>query len=142
LSASASCGLPPTGSLSAHRGGDGRAARLDPDLDLVHKLQPKLKRYRPLRRFPASAFDLSVVAGLRELSGDIQKQLVAHAGGHLESIEFLRQYTGPPLPEGRQSLSYRLTVYAPDHTLSAEEVSAIRSRIIDGMKAAGYELRL
>lgn len=48
----------------------------------------------------------------------------------------------PPLPEGKQSFSYRLTVYAADHTLSAKEVSAIRMRIIDGMKAAGYELRL
>jgi hypothetical protein len=31
---------------------------------------------------------------------------------------------------------------ASDRTLSAEEVGAVRSRIIDGMRSAGYELRL
>jgi hypothetical protein len=33
-------------------------------------------------------------------------------------------------------------VGAPDRTLSAEEVGLVRSRIIDGMRSAGYELRL
>ena len=59
-----------------------------------------------------------------------------------ESIEFVRQYSGPPLPEGKQSLSYRLTVFAPDHPLASEEVTDIRERIIEGMRVAGYELRV
>lgn len=122
--------------------GAGRAALMDVDLDLVHEMGPEPKRYRPLRRFPASAFDLSVITGQRELAGDIRTQLAAHAGESLESIEFVRQYSGPPMPEGKQSLSYRLTVFAPDHTLASEEVTAIRERIIEGMRVAGYELRL
>lgn len=121
---------------------EGRAALIDLNLDTMRSLGPVPKKYQPLRRFPASAFDLSVVAGLRELSGDIRNLLASHAGASLESIRFLRQYSGPPLPEGKKSLSYRLTVFAPDHTLSTEEVSSIRQRVIDGMRAAGYELRL
>jgi phenylalanyl-tRNA synthetase beta chain len=122
--------------------GDGRSALLDVNLRAVRQLGPIEKRYRPLRKFPASAFDLSVIAGMRELAGDIERQLSALAGENLERIEFIRQYSGPPLPENKQSISFRLTVYAPDRTLTAEEVSAIRSRIIDGMKASGYELRI
>ena len=122
--------------------GEGRAALLDIDLQTMRSLGPIEKRYHPLRRFPSSAFDLSVVTGLRELSGDIEKRLKALGGDDVEAIEFVRQYSGPPLPEGKKSLSYRLTVFAPDHTLTADEVSAIRSRIIDGMKNAGYELRI
>ena len=41
-----------------------------------------------------------------------------------------------------QSVSFRLTVAAADHTLSLEEAGAIRSRIIDGMRELGYELRV
>jgi len=120
----------------------GRAAILDVDLEMMRRLGPEPKRYQPLRRFPSSAFDLSVVAGLRELSGDIERRLVELAGQDLESIRFLRRYTGPPLDEGKQSLTWRLSVCAADHTLTAEEVSAIRTRIIEGLQASGYELRL
>ncbi len=100
------------------------------------------RHYQTLRRFPVSAFDLSVVAGLREPSGDIERQLASAAGSDLVDIEFVRVYTGAPLPEDRKSVSYRLTVAAPDRTLSSEEVAGIRSRVIAAMHASGYELRV
>jgi len=117
----------------------GRAAVLDLDLAVVQKLEPEAARYRPLRRFPESAFDLSVVAGPRVLIGDVQSALEALAGEALLSIEFLREFA---LPDGNRSVSYRLTVGAPDRTLAAEEVGAVRSRIIEGIQAAGYQLRV
>jgi phenylalanyl-tRNA synthetase beta subunit len=46
------------------------------------------------------------------------------------------------LDDGRRSLSYRLTVGASDRTLTSEEVNAIRARVIEGMRQAGYDLRL
>ncbi len=117
----------------------GRAAVLDLDLTRLMQLQPEAQRYQPLRRFPESAFDLSVVAGPRTLIADVQSALEKLAGDTLLSIVFLREFV---LPEGARSLSYRLTVGAPDRTLSAEEVSVVRSRVIDGMRSEGYELRL
>jgi len=120
----------------------GRGAILDVDLPLMLDLQPREKRFRPIRRYPSSAFDLSVVAGVRELVGDLQKRIASLAGEPLDAIEFLRRYSGPPIPEGMQSVSFRLTVAAPDHTLSLEEAGAIRARIIEGMREQGYELRV
>lgn len=117
----------------------GRAAVLDLDLDALEALVRPPQRYQPLRRFPASAFDLSVVAPARELIGDVQERLVRLAGEQLLSIAFLREFA---LPSGERSLSYRLTVGSAERTLSSEEVSAIRARIIEGMRAAGYELRV
>ena len=60
----------------------------------------------------------------------------------LESIEFVRQYSGPPLEEGRKSVSFRLTVGSPERTLSSEEIGEIRAQIIAGMRAQGYDLRM
>jgi len=117
----------------------GRAAVLDLDLTILEKLQPPSTRYKSLRRFPSSAFDLSVVAAPRALIGDIQRQLTVLAGAELLSIVFLREF---PLANGQRSLSYRLTIGAADRTLSMEEVGMIRGRIIEGMQQAGYELRL
>jgi phenylalanyl-tRNA synthetase beta chain len=122
---------------------EGRAAVLDLDLEMMEMLAGQQDRhYDTLRRFPVSAFDLSVVAGLREASGDIAWHLISAAGSDLVEIEFVRAYTGAPLPEDRKSVSYRLTVAAPDRTLSSEEVAAIRNRVIEAMRASGYELRV
>ncbi len=121
----------------------GRAAVLEVDLRAMQRLAAaEAIRYKPVRRYPASAFDLSVVAGERELVSDIRNRLAELAGAWLESIEFVREYSGPPIPEGQKSISYKLTVAAPDRTLSLEEAGAIRSRIIEGLRAEGYELRV
>ncbi|MGB9458313.1 MAG: phenylalanine--tRNA ligase subunit beta [Bryobacteraceae bacterium] len=120
----------------------GRAAVLDLDLDRVRALAAVELRYTPIRRYPSSAFDLSVIAGLREPVGELQSKVQSFAGPLVESIEFLRQYSGPPLEAGQKSVSFRLIAGSPERTLSSEETSAIRARIIEGMRALGYELRV
>jgi len=121
---------------------EGRAAVLDLNLDRLLALRPKQAKYQPVRRFPSSAFDLSVITPLREPAGAIQAKLLTAAGPLLESIEYQRQYTGAPLAEGVKSVSFRLTVGAADHTLSSDEVTGIRNGIIEAMQGAGYELRV
>ena len=120
----------------------GRAAVLDLDLGVVERLASAEKKYTPIRRYPSSAFDLSVIAGWREYAGELEARIASFTGPLLESIQFLRQYSGPPLAEGQKSVSFRLTVGSVERTLSSEEVGEIRGRIIDGMRELGYELRV
>ena len=120
----------------------GRAAVLDLDLGPVRRLGRGEVKYTPVRRFPESAFDLSVVAGEREHAGKLQAAIASFAGPLLESIAFVRQYSGPPLAAGQKSVSFRLTVGSPERTLSSEEVGEIRARIIEGMRGLAYELRV
>jgi phenylalanyl-tRNA synthetase beta chain len=121
----------------------GRAAILDLDLNAVEQLaRAATVKYKPLRRYPTSAFDLSVITSLRMLAGDIEAGLRRFAGDDLVAIEFQRQYSGPPLEPGQKSVSYRLTVGSTTRTLSSAEVATMRDRIIDGMRSLGYELRV
>ncbi len=120
----------------------GRAAILDLDLDAVRQLSAGEVKYRPIRRYPSSAFDLSVIAGLREHAGTLQSDIASFAGPLLDSIQFLRQYTGAQIETGKKSVSFRLTVGSAERTLSSEEVAEIRARIIEGMRGRGYELRV
>jgi phenylalanyl-tRNA synthetase beta chain len=117
----------------------GRAAVLDVDLAALEKAQPSAIKHKPLRRFPSSDFDLSIVAPGRALIGDLETQLRQIAGEQLVSIAFLRDFG---LPTGDRSLSYRLTIGATDRTLSADEVTAVRNTVIEGMRTAGYELKV
>lgn len=68
--------------------------------------------------------------------------MAGFAGPMLESIVYLRQYSGPPLAEGTKSVSFRLTLGSPERTLSLEEAGEIRAAIIEGMRGLGYELRV
>jgi phenylalanyl-tRNA synthetase beta chain len=99
-------------------------------------------KFTPIRRYPSSAFDLSVVAPLRAHAGSLQSAVESFAGPLLESVEFVREYAGPPLPEGRKSVSFRVTIGSPERTLSSEEAGEIRAAMIAGMRGLGYELRV
>jgi len=120
----------------------GRAAVLDLDLRAVRALVSAEIKYTPIRRYPSSAFDLSVIAGLREHAAHLKKALAGFAGPLVESVEFVREYVGPPLRDDQKSVSFRLTAGSTERTLSSEEVGEIRARIIEGMRGLGYELRV
>jgi len=122
---------------------EGRAAILYLNLESVQAATEAEQRYPAPRRYPSSAFDLSVIAGSRELVGDLLGRLIGFVPeGMLENAEYIRQYSGPPLAEGSKSVSFRITVGSPDRTLSSDEVGAVRSGLIEGMRGLGYELRV
>jgi phenylalanyl-tRNA synthetase beta chain len=122
---------------------EGRAVVFDVDLELAQNLAAaRALKYTPLRKYPTSGFDLSVVTQARTPVDQIQHALANLAGSDLASIDFVRQYDGPPLRPGEKSVSYHLEVGALDHTLSAEEVTEIRNRVIEGMRALGFDLRV
>jgi phenylalanyl-tRNA synthetase beta chain len=121
---------------------EGRAFLFDVDLDLAQSLGDEQVRYKPLRRYPTSAFDLSVIADLRRPVAQIHRELARLGGDAVVSIDFVRQYAGPPLEHGQKSVSYRIELGAADRTLTNEEVSEVRSSLIEGMRGAGYELRV
>ncbi len=116
----------------------GRAAILYLDLDTLQGLPAQRQNYRPLRRFPTSSFDLSIVAGAHDLVADLENKLRRFAGESLVTLQFLLIF---PLPPDKKSASFRLTVGSEDRTLTADEVTRIRERVVSGIKSSGYELR-
>jgi phenylalanyl-tRNA synthetase beta chain len=115
---------------------EGRAAILDLDLRLLEAHERRAGKYVPLRRYPSSGFDLTVLAQPRELVGELQDRMAGFAGALLEKIEYVGQYR----KSDRKSVTFRFTVGAADRTLSSEEVGAVRLAAIEGMRAMGYEL--
>jgi phenylalanyl-tRNA synthetase beta chain len=121
----------------------GRAALLDLDLRIVRKLAAEIEvKYVPVRRYPSSAFDLSVICGLREQAGRLRERIAEFGGPLVESVEFLRQYSGPPLEAGQKSVSFRVTAGSAERTLSSEEAGEVRAGIIARMRELGYDLRV
>jgi phenylalanyl-tRNA synthetase beta chain len=122
---------------------EGRAMFFDINLATALNIRSEqVTRYEPLRRYPTSGFDLSAISDLHTPVAAIEDDLRAFAGPSLASLDFITEYSGPPFPEGRKSVSYHLEVGSLNHTLTAEETTEIRNRIIDGLRQRGYELRV
>jgi phenylalanyl-tRNA synthetase beta chain len=117
----------------------GRGAVLDIDLQLLRELIPASSKYRPVRRFPTSAFDLSIIVPERELAGNIERRIRELSGELTETVNYFDEYH---LSDGKKSVTFRITVGASDRTLSSAEIAGIRSQIINGLTSAGYELRV
>ncbi len=121
---------------------NGRAAVLDIDLDLLRELSPGRAAYTPVRRFPTSAFDLSIVAGAREAAGNLDREIRRLGGELVISVEYVREYQGEQVAAGKKSVSFRVVAGAADRTLTADEITGLRNKIIDGLSGLGYELRV
>ncbi len=120
---------------------NGRASILDLDLELLRQLKPVRIAYKPVRRFPTSAFDLSVIAGARELAANLESRIREIAGELAENVEYVREFQGAPLPQGRKSVTFRIVAGAPDRTLSSPEITALYDRLVAGLTALGFEFR-
>ena len=113
---------------------------------LVIKLEELLEcsnseiKYMALPRFPASVRDLSLVCDSDISNGEIT-ELINKNAKHLESVQLFDVYTGEQIPEGKKSLSYKLTFRKADGTLTDEECDKITGKIINALGEKNITLR-
>lgn len=121
---------------------EGRAIFFDIDLKTTLPVRNAQRtEYVPPRRYPTSGFDLSIITTLRTPVVEIQDGLTSLAGSELAALEFVRQYDGPPLPQGQKSVTYHLEIGRTDRTITTEEVAAVRNGIVEGMRKFGFDFR-
>jgi phenylalanyl-tRNA synthetase beta chain len=93
----------------------------------------------PLPRYPFVVRDLSIVVDdalpAAIIRGTIQAAAAA-AGAPLAAIAFFDRYQGKGIPEGRVSLSLRLTFQSPERTLTDAEVQQSFDRIVAALAQA------
>lgn len=97
-------------------------------------------KYSELPRFPASVRDLSLVCDNEVSNGEIT-DTISKAAKHLESIQLFDIYTGEQIPEGKKSLSYKLTFRKSDGTMTDEECDKITGKILNALSENGITLR-
>lgn len=115
-------------------------AEVDVELLLSHGLRDDV--YQALSRFPASPFEVSVVAPRTTTFAELRSVLTKDvAKDRLRGMEVLSVYEGKPLADGEKSVSVRLYFGSEDHTLSSEEVSALQSSVMQSIRHGGFELR-
>lgn len=113
---------------------------LDFDRLIAHATRERL--YRPLPDYPAVVEDLAFVIG-QTIPAERLEAVIRRAGAPLvESVALFDVYIGERIPPGMRSLAYRVTYRAADHTLTNEEVAAVRAKIVQQVeRQTGAKLR-
>jgi phenylalanyl-tRNA synthetase beta chain len=90
-------------------------------------------RAASLPRFPSIVRDVSVLVDEALPAAAVRGTIRAVAPPTLASIVEFDRYQGKGIPEGRVSLSLRLTFQDPERTLTDDEAQAATERIVDAL---------
>ncbi|MDP3720638.1 MAG: phenylalanine--tRNA ligase subunit beta [Acidobacteriota bacterium] len=104
------------------------------NLDLLTAQAPAgTLRANALPRFPWVVRDVSILVDDALSAGTVRGTIRSAAPGTLIDIREFDRYQGKGIPDGKVSLSFRLTFQSPERTLTDEEVQAGMQHIIDAL---------
>ncbi len=112
------------------------------DLDRLIAATPEMVPAPQVSTYPMATFDVALVVAAAVPAAEVETALREGAGPLLESLRLFDVYTGPQVGQGRRSLAYALRLRAPDRTLTAEDVAAVRAAAVAAAaRATGASLR-
>jgi phenylalanyl-tRNA synthetase beta chain len=119
---------------------DGAAA-MELELDRLLEIAATEHAYRDVISYPALRQDLAVVLPEDVPAARVLEAVRAAARELLDEVSVFDVYSGPQLGEGRRSLALSLAFRASDRTLTDEDVSPVREKIVAALAGLGGELR-
>ena len=104
------------------------------DLDALTAASPaETLRTSPLPRYPSVVRDVSILVADTLSAATVRGTIRSAAPETLLDVREFDRYQGKGVPDGKVSLSFRMTFQSRERTLTDEEVQAAMQRIIDAL---------
>jgi len=104
------------------------------DLDALLDVSLGAYAYQAVSRFPAVREDIAVVVD-EAITAAQMEATIRNAGGKLlRDVRLFDLYRGEQIGSGRKSLAYRLVYQADDRTLTDDDATKIRAKIIKALE--------
>lgn len=115
---------------------------LEIDIDTVLKYADTEKRFHEISKYPAVHRDISILAAKDALNADLVSAMAAAGAPILTGIKLIDRYEGKQIPDGKQSLTYRLEYSDPSKTLEEKDVLDYHGRVLRELESKfGAKLR-
>lgn len=101
----------------------------DLDFEMLLPYVSSHKTYRPLPRYPAIEFDLSIIVPEKTFWQEI-KNTIRKVNDLIRAIELFDVYKGKGIGAGKKSLAFRITYRSDSQSLREEEVKEIQTQVI------------
>jgi phenylalanyl-tRNA synthetase beta chain len=118
----------------AHYEVHGKVYLFELDFSKMVKWAGGEKRFQALPKFPAIYRDLSIVVDTALEAERVRETIRAFHHPFVEEVTVFDIYQGPPVPEGKKGISYRIRYQANDRTLTDEETNRYHEEILSGLK--------
>lgn len=103
------------------------------NVNKLFRLVPVSLKAKPLAKFPAMSRDITIIVDEQIESGDIMEYIDRMRNAFIECVKIFDMYVGDPIPEGKKSISIRVTYRSLEKTLEYDEVNSIHMRLTDNM---------
>ena len=112
------------------------------DLDALSAASPsETLRATTLPRYPSVVRDISILVNDALSAETVRGTIRSAAPDTLIQVREFDRYQGKGIPDGKVSLSFRLTFQSPERTLTDDEVQAAMQRIIARSRAIFRQCR-
>ncbi len=104
----------------------------DINADLLVPFKSRTNKFEHLATYPTVEFDISLLFDTSVNWDAILKTIEGSrkADSFVKSVSFVDEYKGKQVPEGKKSLTARLTIGADDRTLKSEEIEACAMKVV------------
>jgi phenylalanyl-tRNA synthetase beta chain len=121
---------------------EGAWGAFDLDLDALIEASPEAIAYAEVSPYPEVRQDLAFVVGEDVPAAALVDAIREAAGGALHHVEPFDEYRGEQIGAGKRSLAFRVAFGSNERTLTDEEASELRARIVSALaERFGAELR-
>ncbi len=100
------------------------------DFDGLLEYAPRQIAVRSLPRFPSAERDFAVVVDRDFPSRQIVDWIKNRGETLVEGVSVFDQYMGPPIPESKKSLAYKVSYRAEDRTLTDGEINSLHQTLV------------
>jgi phenylalanyl-tRNA synthetase beta chain len=98
--------------------------------------------FRALPRYPAVSRDISAIVLEEVPYADVERVVAEAVAGTPSRFALTDRYDGPPLPRGRVSLTFNISIEPEDRTWTLEEIDALTGRVMQALeRQIGAEIR-
>jgi phenylalanyl-tRNA synthetase beta chain len=105
------------------------------NLDLLLPLAPDAIKAKPLPKYPSVSRDVTLIIDNAMETHAILEKISALNEKLVESIQLFDIFEGNPVPQGKKSISFRITYRSETRTLADDEINRIHKTIADGVIA-------
>lgn len=114
------------------------------DVTKLVPLKSRTNRFTHLAEYPETDYDISMLFDSDAAWADIYDAIMGqkNASALLKDAAFVDEYRGKQIPEGKKSVTIRLTIGSSEKTLTSQEIESAANQVMKKLgKKMGAELR-
>lgn len=114
------------------------------DTTMLKPLISRTNSFEHLAEYPETDYDISMLFDVNTTWAEIYDSILGpkKAAALLKDARFIDEYRGKQVPEGKKSVTIRLTIASPEKTLTSQEIEQVAGQVMNKLsKKVGGELR-